>query len=207
MYPTSRVLIAILALTCVASSAQFYKPHNADVGLNLSGEFTSPLSENGPGQYRTTDSAGFLLNIRDHPVSWAGIELDGSFTTYGQQFTYTQTQALNTTTSSYNLRVSQYEATGGYLFHLHTPWVQPFVVIGGGGVDFVPSYSNGPNIWRGAGMYAIGFDFTSRRMPHAGFRIQQHALIYRAPTFNQPEFSTGTWVHQSDPAAGVYWKW
>lgn len=202
---------AIALLMCVASictaEAQFYKLHNADLGVNVTAPMSSSLTSNGPAIYKTDNSAGLLVSLREHPVPWAGIELNAGYTTFGQQYTLTQQIGLNTVTNVYSLHTAQWETTAGWVLHPHLPWVQPFVVVGGGAVDFVLSHHAGPNQWRGAGMYEVGFDLTSKRMQHGGLRIQQHATIYRAPAYNQAQLANGNWVHQSNPSIGLFWRW
>ena len=67
--------LVFLTFTCLSTQARFYKLSNADVAVGGTGQFTTSIADQTNTNYQaTTDSAGFLLIFRAHPVSWAGIE-------------------------------------------------------------------------------------------------------------------------------------
>lgn len=197
-----------LILGCATSQAQFYKLHNADVAFSAQGQFTTPVTNNGSATLTQNNSLGALITLRDHPVPWAGIEINAGMTDFREQYHYTVVQGLNSTPTTYQTKTYETELTAGYLFHLHTPVAQPFVAIGGGAVDFLPD-PRGMNQWRGTGLVDFGFDLTGKRWTgqHFGVRLQEHTLIYRAPTYNTAQFQVRSWVVQNSPSVGVFARW
>ena len=179
----------------VAIHGQIYKLHQADVGVSATGEFTRTLTSNSTNQQYTTDALGFLFSLKEHPVSWAGVELNYGYNKYAQQYAAATATAY---AKSYN-----HEFTGAYLFHPHIAHLQPFVAVGGGAIDFQPEQNSGPNQWRGAGLLEAGLDVPTGN-PHLGFRFQGRTLIYRAPNFYASAISTQEWVVTIEPAGGVY---
>ena len=188
----------LAATATVAAHAQIYKLHNADVGVAATGQFTTPLTSDSAVIQQTTSSPGFIVTLRDHPVAWAGVEINYGYTRYSQRYTY---PTSSTTSAFLSDGTSVHEATAAYLFHPHFRHLQPFVGVGGGALGFFPTQFN--NQWRGAGLVEAGLDIpTSNR--HLGFRVQGRSLIYRAPNFGNPAISSRSWVATNEPSAGVY---
>ncbi len=188
----------LLASANLAANAQFYKIHNADVGVNAISPFTRTLTTNNPQNVQgTTDTTGFLFSFKEHPVAWAGVEFNYGYSKYSQRF---NAPAGTADVKSYN-----HEATGAYIFHPHFRKLQPFVAIGGGAIDFYPQQNSGPSQWRGTGLLEAGLDLPTHN-PHLGFRVQGRSLFYRAPNFNTPAISSASWVATVEPSAGVYWR-
>ena len=188
--------VCLFALAGASAQAQIYKLHNADVGGSAIGQFTTPLtSSNGQIVQKTTDSFGGEFTLREHPVAFAGIELNYAFTEFGENY------AASQYTSQF--KTDMHEATAAYLFHPHFRKLQPFVAIGGGAVDFVPHLGN--NQWRGAGLLEAGFDLPTSN-PHFGFRIQGRSLYYREPNYGQPNLGSKTWAVTSEPSFGTWYR-
>ncbi len=183
------------ALTVSAANAQFYKVHNADVTISGLGQFTTPLTSNYTGtSVYTTNTFGGLFSLREHPVSWAGVEVNYSYTDLQEQYfnpAYYQ-----------RLKTQAHEATAAYIFHPHFRKLQPFVNVGGGAIDFLPSLA-GQNQWRFAGLLETGFDIPTSN-PHFGFRVQGRTLIYRAPNYYSTFYGTRTWVSSEEPTLGAW---
>ncbi|MBS1816053.1 MAG: hypothetical protein JSS87_14370 [Acidobacteria bacterium] len=193
--------VAVLASTLTAG-AQFYKIHGLEAGVNATGRYVTPIGNENARTPQPTEGVGFLLNLREQPFSWAGIELNYGYNQFNER--YDTPNGVGS--QRINVPTVQHEATIGYVAHVKTMWgVQPFLVVGGGATDFVPRQP-APNQWRGAGMYEVGFDVIPKWTPRVGFRFQQHALIYKAPDFYQDSLRSNTWVHQSSPAAGVFMR-
>lgn len=190
--------LAIFAMAVTAADAQVYKLHNADVGVSATGQFTTTLTSDSSAVQQTTMSPGFIVTLRDHPVAWAGVELNYGFTRYSQRYTFPSGNGGTNYLSDSN---SVHEATAAYLFHPHFRHLQPFVGIGGGALGFMPTL--GANQWRGAGLVEVGMDIPTRD-PHVGFRVQGRSLIYRAPNFGIANVSSRSWVATTEPSAGVY---
>ncbi|WP_263383674.1 hypothetical protein [Granulicella arctica] len=189
--------VCLVAAASAVGHAQIYKLHNADVGIAATGQFTTPLTSNGIVNQNTTMSPGLVFTLRDHPVAWAGVELNYGFTRYSQRYTYTNGGATGTIGDSNSV----HEATAAYLFHPHFRHLQPFVGIGGGALDFMPT--QGQNQWRGAGLLEAGLDIPTRN-PHFGFRVQGRSLYYRAPNFDIKGGSSQSWVVTTQPSGGAY---
>ena len=129
-----------------------------------------------------------------HPVPWAGVEFN---------YSYTDTTEYFNAARSYTAVKTQFqEATAAYVFHPHFRKLQPFVNIGGGAIDFLPAIQ-GPNQWRSVGLVEVGFDIPTSN-PHFGFRAQGRALIYRAPNFFSSQISSKSWVSTNEPSFGAY---
>lgn len=192
----TRVLNVCLAAmtTTLVAHAQVYKLHNADVAVGATGQFTRTITSDSPNVQQTTDSPGFLLSFRDHPVAWAGVELNYGFTRYSQRYSYGA--GLSTSNPA-----SVHEATAAYLFHPHFKHLQPFVGVGGGALGFRPGV--GSDQWRGAGLVETGLDIPTRNR-HLGFRVQGRTLFYRAPNFGNSQISSRSWVASVEPSASVY---
>lgn len=192
----ARAVFALCLLApALGAPAQYYKLHNADVTVSGVGPLTTTLTDNGPAQTRTTDSAGFLFSLRDHPVAWAGIELNYGYDRFSEVYSSPYIHPVS-------VKTNVHEATAAYMFHPHFMHLQPFVNVGGGALDFLPSNSTAQNQWRGVGLVELGFDIPAG--PHAGFRVQGRSLIYRAPNFGTPALEARSWVVTDEPSLGAY---
>lgn len=214
-----RTLPALLALSAVSAQAQYLKTHGATLSVGGTGQFSTILEQNNvpvtvnvnPNgstttqvnnqQQFTTWSAGFLTSLQLHPVSWAGVALNYGFNHYQERYQY---NFANTgATGNTQVPVDVHEFTGGYLFHpRHIPF-QPYVVIGGGALDFAPAVAS--NQFRGTGMLETGFDLPIHN-EHIGFRIAGRTLIYRAPNFYQPAISTRAWRSTEEPTVSAFYR-
>lgn len=214
-----RTLPAVLALTAVSAQAQYLKTHGASLSVGGTGQFSTILEQNNvpvtvnvnPNgsstttvsnqQQFTTLSTGFLTSLQFHPVSWAGVALNYGFNHYSERYQYTF--ANTGTNGNTNVTTDVHEFTGGYLFHpKHIPF-QPYMVIGGGALDFTPATTS--NQFRGTGLLETGFDLPIHN-EHIGFRISGRTLIYRAPNFYQPAISTRSWRSTEEPAISAFYR-
>lgn len=192
----NRCCMSLCALAFAASAAhgQIYKLHNADIAFNATGQFTTPLTSTYTGvTQRTTDSFGGVISLREHPVSWAGIEFNYGFTDFHERFDAAKYYAT--------VKTNMHEATAAYLIQPHFRKLQPFLAIGGGGIDFAPA--QGQTQWRGTGLVEAGLDIPTSN-PHFGFRVQGRSLIYRAPNFRQVNLGSKTWVATDEPSVGAW---
>lgn len=196
--PQTSVLLALFALGSYGAHGQLYKIHNADVAVGGTGQFTTSItSQNNVPHQATTDSAGFLLSFREHPVAWAGVEFNYQYASFSERFTNNSYIPL-----SY-VPLSVHEGTAAYLFHPHFRRLQPFVGVGGGALYFHPYPVAITTQWRGVGLVEVGADIPTRN-PHLGFRLQARSLLYRAPNFKDANLATSGWVATNEPSAGVY---
>lgn len=218
------VLPALLALTTAASmQAQFYKLHGASISVGATGNYLETLTDNPrpytfntptrtgfvtntiANQQQTNSSTlGFLTSLQFHPVPWAGIEVNYGYQHYTERFLYTQTNLAGRQRT--DVPTTTHEATAAYQFHpKHIPF-QPFVNVGGGAIDFVPTRLPGSQ-WRGAGLVETGFEiampYTYRKL---ALRIQGRGLFYRAPNFYNTALSTNSWRVSAEPSASFVYK-
>ncbi len=203
---TAMLFFSVAGLTAAGSAhAQFYKLHNADVAVGGTGLFTTPLNSDavtasGTDYQYTTGSAGVIGSLQDHPVSWAGVEVNYGYSRFSERYNYVE--PYSTDRFEVGVPTGMHEATGAYMFHLNIFHLQPFVNIGGGGLYFNPVAA--PAQWRGAGLLEAGFDIPVN--PHFGFRVQGRSLYYRAPNFNTPLISTRSWVVTEEPSLSAYMR-
>ena len=217
-----RAIPALMIMTAVSASAQFYKLHGASVSVGATGNYVETLTDNPtPVTYNTvtssgvtltntasnqrqyiTSSVGFLTSLQFHPVPWAGVEVNYGYQHYSERYNYNLASTTATQTSS--IPTTTHEATGAYQFHpKHIPF-QPFVNIGGGAIDFVPT-AGGQNQWRGAGLLETGFDVP---MPgkQLALRVMGRGLFYRAPNFGYTTISTREWRVSAEPSASFVYR-
>ena len=143
-------------------SHSYWHTHGFDLAALGTGRLQQNIDQQGPATVGQSFNAGFLANIREHPVSWAGIEFDYGYQKYTEHYRFSPSQPF----VAYQ-PIQQHEATAGYVFHIKTPWVQPFVVLGGGGVYFKSSRVQPP---AGSGLdNAIGDQW--RRCLHGKHRL------------------------------------
>ena len=213
-----------LFLIAFSAHAQYLKNHKATLSVGGTGQFTTILNDDAEdvpaaaplpvaGTYAvtvsnqkqyTTDSAGFLTSLQLQPAAWAGVEFNYGFTHYQERYTFNYINTA-TPTAQQQVRVptDQHEATAAYLFHpKHIPF-QPFLGIGGGAIDFAPTF--GPNQWRETGLVEVGFDMPVH-WSHIGFRVEGRSLIYRSPNFRQPAIATHSWRATTQPALSAFYR-
>lgn len=199
--------VAAMSLMTTLASGQFYKFHKADIGVAATGQFTTSLTDQDvshtgallPHQ-ATTNSPGVLLTLRDHPVSWAGIELNYQYTKLQERFI----SAYTGRPIAY-LPTNLHEASAAYLLHLKKRFgAAPYVAIGGGALDFslTDGYRNSNNQWRGTGLVDVGLDMQTHS--RLGFRLGARDLLYRAPDYRNAALSSSRWVSTEEPYGGVY---
>ncbi len=219
------IVALLVAVNAPAQWSQYAKQHGVSISVGATGNFVTPLTTNpktqsfntvvppgvtltdtvsGQWQY-ITSSPGFLTSFQFHPVPWAGVELNYGYQHYSERFGYILASKPNVAQLA-SVPTTTHEATAAYQFHpKHIPF-QPFVNIGGGAIDFVPT-AGGPNQWRGAGLVETGFEFG---MPYTqqklALRIQGRGLFYRAPNFNNSLISTNSWRVSSEPSASFVYR-
>jgi len=215
--------LALLAASAAAPAqvAHYAKTHGVSISVGATGNFATPLTTNpstqtvrtgvnttetiyGQNQY-ITSSPGFLTSLQFHPVPWAGVELNYGFQHYSERFNYNLASRPGTRTT--NFPTSTHEFTAAYQFHARRIPLQPFLNVGGGAIDFVPTSGGGAIQWRGAGLAETGFEvampYTSRKL---ALRIQGRALFYRAPNFENALLSTRSWRVSSQPSASFVYR-
>lgn len=220
-----RILPFVILMISAAANAQFYKLHGASVSVGATGQFTTPLTTNPEtGTYNvpfgtagvstypesisgqaqtTTSSVGVLTSLQFHPVPFAGMELNYSYTNYSEKYFFNYS-----TTGAQQIQVptDAHEATAAYSFHpRHIPF-QPFVNVGGGAIDFLPRGEAYANQWRAAGLLEAGFDIPLPRTKRLALRLEGRSLYYRAPNFNQAAVSTHSWRVTEEPSVSWVYR-
>jgi hypothetical protein len=218
-----RVLPALMVLTAVSASAQFYKFHGGNISVGATGNFVSPLANSPqPVTYNTvtpsgitltntivnqnqyiTSSVGFLTSFQFHPLPWAGVELNYGYQHYSERVNYNVVGNPNNFTAG--IPTTTHEATGAYQFHPKKIPFQPFVNVGGGAIDFVPTAGNGSSQWRGAGLLETGVDVP---MPgkQLALRIMGRGLFYRTPNFGNSALGSHEWRVSAEPSASFVYR-
>ncbi len=194
--------LCVAAAVCSQANAQFYKLHNVDLSGGAIGQFTPTLTSNSSITNTATESFGGIFSVREHPFSFAGVEVNYAYTELSERYSAPNTGAVG---SQYTARTQtdMHEATAAYLFHANIHHFQPYIAVGGGALDFVPKL--GQNQWRGAGLVQVGFDIPTSN-PHMGFRVMGRSLIYRAPNYFQPNLGSKSWVATVEPSLGVFYR-
>ncbi len=212
----------VLALCTAAAHAQFDRLKGATVSVGATSNFDRTLTSNpttgvydistptggvlsetvSNQQQFTTNAVGVLGQVSLHPVAWAGVEVNYGFTRFSERYAFNYSSAPGTQ-QLLSVPVTMHETTAAYEFHPPHIKFQPFVNVGGGAVDFLPTMNN--NQWRGAGLLEAGFDIPSG-FRHLAFRVQGRALIYRAPNFNLSEISTRSWQVTAQPAVSAVFR-
>lgn len=187
----------------VQRTHNYWATHGFDLGASVNGRFQQVVTNQQPAQTDPTEGLGVLAQIRENPFPWFGLELNYGFNKYSERFTSTATG-----TAVGRFQQDQHEATAGYTFHFKTPGIQPFITVGGGGLNFRGTKANPQfdNQWRGTYMYEVGFDFVSRKHPHFGVRVQEHGLFYKAPDFYVATYRSNGYIHQAMPSAGLFYR-
>lgn len=181
----------------------YWATHGFDLGASASGRYQQVVTTQQPSRTNPTEGVGLLVNIREHPVSWFGLELNYGYNHYSERFTSASTGA-----AIGRLQQNQHEATAGYIFHFRVPAIQPFIALGGGALNFRGTKANSQygNQWRGTYMYEVGFDFVSRKHPNFGVRVQEHGLFYKAPDYYDANLRSNGYIHQAMPSAGIFYR-
>ena len=214
--------LAVVAMATVSAHGQFYKLHGASVSVGGTEFFSTPITSSPTGgvytvtnhdggtlqetvsgqQQFTSNAFGGVASMQFHPVAFAGVEMNYAASKYSERYFYNYSSAAGQIT---NVTTWSHEATAAYVFHPKHIKFQPFVNIGGGAIDFLPSRPQADNQWRGAGLLETGFDIPTKS-PHLAIRIEGRALFYRAPNFDNPALSTRTWRSTEEPTAAFVYR-
>jgi hypothetical protein len=181
----------------------YWATHGFDLAASVNGRYQQVITDQRPALTNPTEGLGVLASVREQVVPWFGVELNYGFNHYSERFT-----SFTNGASIGRVQQDQHEATAGYILHIKAPGIQPFITLGGGGLNFRGTKANPQfgNQWRGTYMYEVGFDFISRKHPHFGVRVQEHGLFYKAPDFHVAELRSNGYIHQAMPSAGVFFR-
>jgi opacity protein-like surface antigen len=194
------VVAAFLLLACLAQA----QTSRSEVSASFTGNFSK--ESDGQGVTQTpSQSGGLLLNYRFFLGSRSAVDLNYGFTRNDQNYAFFSPLGFA------GIQSNVHEATAAYVF---TPFrssrLSPFVLAGGGAMVFSPTNTfNNSSIGaetqaRGAFLYCAGADYTL--FGGVALRAQYRGLFYKAPDFNLPGFSTGTWGHMAEPTIGLVFR-
>ena len=204
------ILAASLATLSVAATAQTKLERQLsyfDLGVQGVGEFTHTVS--GPITVPATNTGtvvtqsasttlGALITVRYTPRPYVGLEFNGGYTRFTEQYT----------AQPFQIQTQKNELTFGYV--VTPPYVifglKPYASAGGGIVRFAPTRGGGqgaPEEGVPGFYYNIGLqkDWIPGRF---GFRGGFRQLYYDAPDFYQNYLTINKRTFSSEPTIGFY---
>ena len=195
------MIIAACAALAIAVSAQTPVQHS-EFSVQYSGVFTHNFSNN-PTRHLATNSGGILAGYRFQINNWEGLEVQYGFTRNGQKYITPATAAGSPAVNNYiTADMNQFIANEV----LSTPRLgpfKPFVVVGGGVLDFIPRRQAGlvlTHQLRGTFNYGAGLDLI---IDHIGVRVEFQGLVFKIPDFGDSALATNKWTHVAQPSAGL----
>ena len=193
--------ISILSVLGVSPRlhAQSFQGGNADISVGGTGQFTSalPYSQASAGQSSSSRAAGALLEVQEHPLTWAGLELSYRYSRFTESYQGTISNA-----NALKVPLTGQEGTAAYLIHSHLRGFQPFVAVGGGAL-YLQQNGEVNGQLRTAALLAAGLDLPTLN-PHIGLRLQGRSLYYRAPTIGSNQLHSSSFEVSVEPAASIY---
>jgi len=198
------LVVAALLFASLSFTQSLAQTSRSEVSASVTGNF----SRESDGQDVTqmpTQSGGFLANYRFFFGSRSAVDLNYGYTRNDQNYLFSN--PFGTASIQSNV----HEATAAYVF---TPFrssrLSPFVLAGGGALIFSPtntfnnSFVGAETQAQGAFLYGAGADYTL--FGGVALRAQYRGLVYKAPNFNVPGFSTGSWGHMAEPTVGLVFR-
>jgi outer membrane immunogenic protein len=203
--PMLRKVGPVAAVLFLFASISLAQTSRSEVSASFTGNFSKESDGNSIAQ-TASNSGGFLASYRFSFGSFSAVELNYGYTRNDQNYNF----GIPIISSS-TIQTDVHEATAAYVL---TPRgsgrLKPFVLGGGGALIFNPinncnsSFLGAETQARGAILYGAGVDY--KLFGGVGLRLQYRGLFYKAPDFNVPGFSTGTWEHMAEPAAGLLFR-
>ncbi|MGH9538602.1 MAG: outer membrane protein [Terriglobales bacterium] len=195
-------VVAVMFLLVAVSLAQTSR---SEVSASVTGNF--PQESDGQGVAQVpSQSAGFLASYRFDLGPSSAVELNYAFTRNDQNYNFGVPIF-----SSTSIQTNVHEVTGAYVFAPRkSARLSPFLLAGGGALIFSPvndfnnSFLGAESQAKGAFLYGAGVDYTL--FGGVALRAQFRGLVYKAPDFNVPGFSTGSWAHMPEPSVGVVFR-
>jgi opacity protein-like surface antigen len=176
----------------------------SEVSASITGNF-SKESDGQDVMQTPSQSAGFLANYRYFFGSKSAVDLNYGYTRNDQNYFF------NNPFGGASIQSNVHEATAAYVFvPFKSHRLSPFVLAGGGALIFSPtntfnnSFVGAETQAQGAFLYGAGADYTL--FGGVAVRAQYRGLLYKAPDFNVPGFSTGGWGHMAEPTVGLVFR-
>jgi hypothetical protein len=192
-------LVVILATFFLLSSPLFAQDssnkYRYDFAASVFGQFSNSVTGNGIRQSQTY-SPGALASFRTSYKWWLGYEVNYGYNLSSELY------------SGQHVQHDTHEATAAYLVKLHRFYgVEPFALVGGGALIFVPTSGPLSDQERPVILYGLGANYMPRGHQHFGLRLQYRGLVYRAPNFDQANLSSRSDRNQFEPTAGFFYRW
>jgi outer membrane immunogenic protein len=177
----------------------------SEVSASLTGNFSKESDGQGVEQV-PSQSVGFLASYRYSLGPSSAVELNYAYTRNDQHYNF-GIPVFSSTAIQTNI----HEVTGAFVFApRRSSRLSPFLLAGGGALIFSPtssfnnSFLGAETQAKGAFLYGAGADY--RLFGGVAVRAQFRGLIYKAPDFNVPGFSTGGWGHMAEPTIGLVFR-
>ncbi len=202
MFKKMGPVVAVLFLFVSLSLAQTSR---SEVSASFTGNFSKESDGQGVSQI-PSQSAGFLASYRFSLGPSSAVELNYGYTRNDQNYNFG-----GSFFSSSSIQTNVHEVTAAYvLAPRKSSRLSPFLLAGGGALIFSPtnsfnnSFLGAETQAKGAILYGAGADY--RLFGGVALRAQYRGLFYKAPDFNVPGFSTGTWGHMAEPTVGLVFR-
>jgi len=195
----------VAAALFLCASVSLAQESRSEVSASVTGNFTKESDGNGIAQ-TPSQSAGFLANYRFALSPRSAVELNYGYTRNDQNYNF----GIPFFGSS-SIQANVHEATAAYVLAPQAIGrLKPFLLAGGGALIFNPTNTFGNSFIgaetqaKGAFLYGAGLDY--KLVSGIALRLQYRGLVYKAPDFNVPGFSTGSWGHMAEPTAGIVFR-
>lgn len=191
-----RVLIVLSTLLCFAPLVARAQSQTT-FALGFYGAFTGTTSGNGTVQ-SPSNQAGGIIELRYIANPFIGYELTYSYNRADQSYSFNSLKE--------DAKAGAHEISADWVVSFPIPAsnFRPFVLAGGGVINFEPSdtqqgiFSDGDV----ALVYGGGVDWGV--LPHFGLRAQYRGNLYHAPDLVQAARPTNAFANTSEPVIGAY---
>jgi opacity protein-like surface antigen len=202
-----KALLAIAVLLVLVSFAPAQDTSRFDLGLSYAGVFSkTSVASVSSTTLKPTTSGGVLGTFRYRFNHTHGIEVNIGHTNNSQVYTIPP--------DTFRVNAGITELSAAYVLSpFHAKRLDPFVLVGGGGLRFGAGsqYIDGFLSPFGARsqtslavLYGGGAD--CRLWRSVALRVQYRGLFYKAPDFTQGRLFTGAYGHMAEPTAGLVLK-
>lgn len=153
--------------------------------------------------------AGVLLEFRRINTPLFGYDVSYSFRGADQLYEYRgpACTGLSCPPKAQPVNAIAHAVALNWVFSLPVANLRLFALAGGGVQRFEPESSQaGPTQGQTKALFDYGAGFDVAAFRRLGFRVQFRSNIYKAPALSTAFRSTGKLTHDSEPMAGVYFK-
>jgi len=204
------VLLAALISLTPAAAAQILS--HSQIALGATYNFSKESDGTSDAQtvsQKPTKVIGYLGTYRYAFGGHSSFELNYEFFKNTQNYLLTDSTGFQT---AFGINSTVHEATAAYVYGMRKgARLSPFVLGGAGIMIFIPTGNSLNSTGIGsetqnkvALLYGVGTDFRLT----AGFalRFQYRGLLYKAPDFSLPTYSTGAYGHVAEPGVSLVYN-